>query len=58
MRQEDCFCYKILIDEYISGHIAMSFVKGIAAASRKYMRLKTIKIFCCGSLNMCAEMFP
>ena len=27
MRQEDCFCYKILIDEYISGHIAMNNIK-------------------------------
>ena len=34
MRQEDCFCYKILIDEYISGHIAMNNIKLISLEDR------------------------
>lgn len=34
MRQEDCFCYKILIDEYISGHIAMNNIKLIPLEDR------------------------
>ena len=34
MRQEDCFCYKILIDEYISGHIAMNNIKIISLEDR------------------------
>ena len=34
MRQEDCFCYKILIDEYISGYIAMNNIKLIPLEDR------------------------
>ena len=34
MRQEDYFCYKILIDEYISGHIAMNNIKLIPLEDR------------------------
>ena len=34
MRQEDCFCYKTLIDEYISGHIAMNNIKLIPLEDR------------------------
>ncbi len=34
MRQEDCFYYKILIDEYISGHIVMNNIKLIPLEDR------------------------